>query len=83
MDVGVRELKSKLSYYLSKAADGEDVTVTDRGRPVARIVPISIDPLTRGIDEGWVDPPRRTRLDPFSPFQSDAAVLDLLEEDRG
>jgi prevent-host-death family protein len=39
MDVGVRELKAKLSEYLAAAAAGEDVVVTDRGRPVARLVP--------------------------------------------
>ena len=83
MEVGIRELKAELSRYVSKAAAGHDVTITDRGRPVARIVPIAVGPLTRGIDEGWVDPPRRTRLEPFTPLQSDAAVLDVLDDDRG
>jgi prevent-host-death family protein len=35
----VRELKSKLSRYLKRAAAGEEVTVTSRGRPIARVVP--------------------------------------------
>lgn len=39
MTVGVAELKAKLSEYLSRARAGEEVVVTDRGRPVARIGP--------------------------------------------
>jgi prevent-host-death family protein len=38
MTVSVRELKGSLSRYLKQAAAGEDVTVTSRGRPIARLV---------------------------------------------
>ena len=37
--VGVRELKNRLSQYLRRVADGERITVTDRGRPIAVISP--------------------------------------------
>ena len=33
--VGVRELKNRLTYYLQRARKGEEVIVTERGRPVA------------------------------------------------
>jgi len=33
--VGVRELKNRLTYYLGRARRGEEVIVTERGRPVA------------------------------------------------
>jgi prevent-host-death family protein len=39
MTVSVRELKGRLSRYLKRAAAGEDVTITSRGRPIARLVP--------------------------------------------
>jgi len=39
--VGVRELKSKLSYYLSLARRGERVVVTERGVPIAELSPVS------------------------------------------
>ncbi|MEO5511178.1 MAG: type II toxin-antitoxin system prevent-host-death family antitoxin, partial [Longimicrobiales bacterium] len=39
MTVGIAELKSRLSYYLGLVRDGRPVTVLDRTRPVARIVP--------------------------------------------
>jgi len=39
MDVGVRELRNDLSQWLERVRDGEEVVVTDRGGPVARLVP--------------------------------------------
>jgi antitoxin Phd_YefM of type II toxin-antitoxin system len=35
--VGVRELKNRLSEFLRRAAEGERITVTDRGQPLAVI----------------------------------------------
>lgn len=40
---GVAELKARLSEYLSRVKAGEEVLVTDRGRPVARLVPVGAD----------------------------------------
>lgn len=39
MNISVRELKSHLSEYLRRAAKGEELVVTSRGREVARLVP--------------------------------------------
>jgi prevent-host-death family protein len=39
MTVGVRELRQNLSKYLVRVKDGEALTVTERGRVVARLVP--------------------------------------------
>jgi prevent-host-death family protein len=36
----VSELKALLSKYLMKVKAGEEVIVTDRGKPIAKIVPI-------------------------------------------
>jgi len=38
MEVSVRELKSRLSEYLHRVAQGEEVVVTSHGREVARLV---------------------------------------------
>ena len=38
--VGVRELKASLSEHLRRVASGESIVVTDRGRAVARLVPV-------------------------------------------
>ena len=45
--VGIRELKDNASALIRRATAGETITVTDRGRPVARIVPL------RGEDDWW------------------------------
>lgn len=37
----VSELKARLSEYLSRVKAGEEVLITDRGHPVARLLPIS------------------------------------------
>jgi prevent-host-death family protein len=38
--IGVRELRQNASRYLARVANGEAIEVTDRGRPVARLVPV-------------------------------------------
>ena len=40
--VGVAELKDQLSSYLRAAEGGAEVEVTDRNRPIARIVPVGV-----------------------------------------
>ncbi len=40
MGVSVSELKAKLSEHLRRVKAGEEVLVTDRGRAVARLVPV-------------------------------------------
>lgn len=39
--VGVRELRQNASVLLRRVAAGESLIVTDRGRPVARLSPIT------------------------------------------
>ncbi len=41
MKASVRDLKAQLSRYLERARAGEDVIITSRGRPVARLLTIS------------------------------------------
>jgi len=39
--VSVSHLKSRLSGYLEKVKAGEDIYITERGRPIAKIVPFT------------------------------------------
>jgi prevent-host-death family protein len=41
MKASVREFKARLSLYLRKAGNGEDVVITSRGRPVARLLAVA------------------------------------------
>lgn len=54
--IGVRELRQNASRYLSQVAAGKVIEVTDRGRPVARIVPIRNDAWQDLIARGRVTP---------------------------
>lgn len=44
----ISELKAHLSEYLNQVKSGDEVLVTDRGKPVARIVPIFSKTRSRG-----------------------------------
>lgn len=71
VEVGIRELRAKLSSYLDRVKTGEDVIVTERGRPVARIsAPDGMDTLARLIAEGRVTPPRK----PKTPIREEDLV---------
>ena len=39
--VGIRELKNRLTHYLSLTKKGEEVVVTERGVPIAVLQPIT------------------------------------------
>lgn len=39
--VGIKEIKAKLSSYIDKVSKGEHVAITEHGREVAVLIPIS------------------------------------------
>jgi prevent-host-death family protein len=39
----VSEVKAELSRYLARVKRGEEVVITERGRPIAKLVPIPPD----------------------------------------
>jgi prevent-host-death family protein len=41
ISVGVKELKSKLSSFIARAREGEEIVITDHGKDVALITPLS------------------------------------------
>ena len=83
MEVGIRELKAKLSEHLQRVDEGETIIVTDRGRPVARLVPYDTSSaVERGIVEGWIEPARRTGLGHAERHRSTQSVVEVLDADR-
>ena len=83
MDVPVRELKAKLSAYLQRAAAGEHITVTDRGRPVAVLgPPIGRVDLAAAAEAGWLTPASATGLAPVRRHRPVRSVREVLDEDR-
>jgi prevent-host-death family protein len=83
MDVAIRDLKAKLSAYLQRAAAGEHITVTDRGRPVAMLGPLAgVVDLEAATAAGWLTPASSTGLPPVRRHTALRSVQSALDEDR-
>ncbi|OJU40665.1 MAG: prevent-host-death protein [Microbacterium sp. 69-10] len=80
--IGIRALKQNASAVVAEAAAGETITVTDRGRAVARITPIGSSGLEQLLAAGLARPPRRsiTTLDAPLPGPSISQDLQVLRE---
>jgi prevent-host-death family protein len=55
--IGVRELRQNASRFLARVERGETLEITDRGRPVAMLVPIHADNWDSLLTSGRVVPP--------------------------
>lgn len=61
MDVAVTELRAHLSKWIDAVRDGDDVVITDRGTPVARIVALDSTPIIdRLTAQGVISRPTRS-----------------------
>lgn len=83
----MRELKNQLSRYLERVKDGEEITVTQNGTPIARLSGIGAEGDARQalIDEGIISPaPNRTRHLPKQrvEMQPGATLAELVAEQR-
>lgn len=83
MEVGVRELRNNLSRFLDRVRSGEEVVVTDRGRAIARVVPLGAErALDRLIAQGVVTPARQPKRRTPKPIKTKGTVSDLVAEQR-
>lgn len=58
MDVAVTELRAHLSQWIYAAREGNDVIITDRGTPVARMVALdSTSVIDRLTEQGVISQP--------------------------
>jgi len=83
--VGVRELRQNLSVYLRRIERGERLEVTERGKPVALLVPVPKDPspLARLIAEGRVRAPKGDPRElPLPAGEPDSPVSEAILRDR-
>lgn len=61
MDVAVSNLRAHLSEWLERARSGDEIIVTDRGVPVARLLGVTSTPtLERLAADGVIARPERT-----------------------
>lgn len=87
MDVAVSELRAHLSRWLDRVREGDEVVITDRGVPVARILGLTtastLEQLTR---QGIIAKPERqsrpTARGRHLP-RSRRPLADIVSEQRG
>ena len=83
MDVGVRALREELSRHLDEVKEGHTITVTEHGRPIARIVPVTeLSTLERLRAEGRIAPARRGKRTTPPAVAATGAVSELVTEQR-
>jgi len=79
----VRELRQHASRYLDEVAAGESIEITDRGRPVARLVPITGDPWEDLVSAGEVvEAARPMSMDNIKPAAYPHSASETLERLR-
>lgn len=83
MDVGVKELRDGLSRHLAAVRAGHSVTVTDHGKPIARIIPIG-EPtrLEQLVLEGKVTRAVHRKRAAPQPIAISGTVTDLIADQR-
>lgn len=79
--IKIAELKDHLSEHLRAVEGGLEVEVTDRKRPIARLVPISPPSATVVVPASR--PFREVREKRYRPARWAMASGDLLREERG
>lgn len=84
VDVGIRELRADLSRWVKRVADGEEVVVTDRGKPVAKLIPVDGErKIDRLIRDGRLTPaPRPWRGSLPKPIEGIGTLSDIVIRER-
>src|SRR5262245_33069335 len=88
--IGVRELNQNTSQVLARVSSGETIEITDRGRPVARIVPVDQETirLHELVSSGRLIPPTAPGQFSLPPVYDDpdvdvgAQLEELRDEER-
>lgn len=84
--VGIRDLRDHLSSYMERVKAGETITVTEHGRPIARIIGSSlpaalVDMIARG--EATLPTRPLSDLRKIKGVPYSGSVQDLIDEVRG
>ncbi|RSM69856.1 type II toxin-antitoxin system prevent-host-death family antitoxin [Kibdelosporangium aridum] len=69
--IPIRTLNQDTATVLERVANGETVEITNRGKPVARLVPVSSGELDDLVEMGWAKAPTLPR-----PFVVPAGSID-------
>jgi prevent-host-death family protein len=84
--VGIRELKTRLGNYIQLVKGGATLVITERGKPVGRIVPIkpSVEAQTELIQAGMIawSGHKLAPIFPVAKSRGSQTVADLVLENR-
>lgn len=80
-EVGIADLKARLSEYLRAVRRGETISVLDRQTPIARIVPVH-EQTALHVRKPASGAPRPNRVSLPKPLKLDLDVVQLLLEER-
>jgi prevent-host-death family protein len=73
--IGIRELRQHASRWVRRTAAGESFEITDRGRPVARLVPPApLEGLAKLEAQGRISEARGDLLDLGPPLPPKAGI---------
>ncbi len=87
--MGVRELKNQLSSFLDRVKAGEEITVTEHGRPIARLTGVTgdTDHMAELVAAGVIQPAatqrRKLPAKLVKVIGGAATITDLAAEQRG
>jgi prevent-host-death family protein len=86
MDVTVTELRAHLSSWLERARNGDEVVITDRGVPVARLTGLAttatLERLTAGGVIGRPAAPRRPSASGRARPRPRRSLADIVSDQR-
>lgn len=82
MIVNVRESKARLSELVTKAAAGEEILITVRGQPKAKLVAVSAHSERPDLGAWAEELEARLAAQPAAAGDSSAEILDDLRRER-
>ncbi|MDR0991086.1 MAG: type II toxin-antitoxin system prevent-host-death family antitoxin [Propionibacteriaceae bacterium] len=81
--IGLRHLRAHLSSYVDDVKAGKTFTLTEHGKPVARLVPLAgQSAYEQLVAQGVIQPASRQPAEVESPITAAGPVSDLVAEQR-
>lgn len=77
------ELNQQTARVLERVEAGEELTITDRGRPIARLLPVSPDRRARRLASGALRPSVEGGIPVIANPIKDWSTEQMLEDMRG
>ena len=77
------QLNQQTARVLARVQAGEELTVTDRGRPIARLSPVEPDRRARRLASGALRPAAESGVPSISTPVQDWSTEQMLEDMRG